>query len=902
MPVLDLAQWPKGLLTATSRLVNHAPDNLPELSRPRLLAGLVGLALAYTKASTCRAAATPYAAVGTFGVGKVGLAFGVAVDNSGSPAAGDLYVSSFSEGTGVYRFDPNGNVLSPPSPFDTQGGSARLSGAAVDPLNGDIYIVDARNEKIQELESSGSLLATEITVTGSKTCIFKCILGEGTLTQLATDSTGDVYFPNPPHHDVQEFSPSGSEVQSFAGSTVGAFGEPRGVAVDSEDNVYVADSSNGRVVRIEHGTRNQSVLDSEGAKSVAVDPSNNDVFVGEYNGNDSCAPEASPCFHVVEYGPSGAKLDDFGAGLIGAGGLPGPEGEAEPSSNTIAVNQNTHNVYATDGFHSEVWIFSQVAPPSATVQAASEVTASSATVNGKINPHENETSYHFEYVDESHYNPSATDPYSVPAGSPASVGGVVPVPDGSVGSGTKEVAVSRAISALEANTTYHFRVVATTSSGQAGDSPDETLRTLQAPPFVAASSVLASGVTQNDVRLNATINPQHLDTHYYFSYGRQPFEDASGCVPTVPYASAPATPVDMGEGTGPEAVELDLASANVVLHPGMGSRELQPNTVYHFQVVAENAAGTSCQPEATFITLPPDPTVSTGAPSGITQTTANVEGTVTPGSTGPNSDTTWYCQYGADTSYSGGRVPAPAGDAGMGTSAIAVSTAVNGLAANSTYHYRLVASNANADPAADPAAAPQIVRGSDHTFTTPPSEPLLDQPSGLTETGVTLQGAVNPDGHDVRYSFQYGTTTAYGQSTPPTDAGEGGGLTSASASLTALAAGVTYHYRLVATGGGGSSYSEDSTFTLYAPVSEQSANPFSPGQSTNAPSATFPLLAAPTFPSVPKETAPTVKPLTRAQKLAKAIRACKKDKEKQKKQKCEREARKKYGTKAKKKK
>jgi hypothetical protein len=57
MFVLDLARTTK---CAIRVVMNSAPYtyNLPELSRPRLLAGLVGLALAYAKASTSRAAAT----------------------------------------------------------------------------------------------------------------------------------------------------------------------------------------------------------------------------------------------------------------------------------------------------------------------------------------------------------------------------------------------------------------------------------------------------------------------------------------------------------------------------------------------------------------------------------------------------------------------------------------------------------------------------------------------------------------------------------------------------------------------------------------------------------------------------------------------------------------------------
>jgi hypothetical protein len=59
MPVLDVARHTKGLLTVTAgEVTKRALDNLPELSRPRLLASLLGLALACTKVSTSRAATT----------------------------------------------------------------------------------------------------------------------------------------------------------------------------------------------------------------------------------------------------------------------------------------------------------------------------------------------------------------------------------------------------------------------------------------------------------------------------------------------------------------------------------------------------------------------------------------------------------------------------------------------------------------------------------------------------------------------------------------------------------------------------------------------------------------------------------------------------------------------------
>ncbi|HTD07900.1 MAG TPA: hypothetical protein VK680_03325, partial [Solirubrobacteraceae bacterium] len=111
-----------------------------------------------------------------------------------------------------------------------------------------------------------------------------------------------------------------------------------------------------------------------------------------------------------------------------------------------------------------------------------------------------------------------------------------------------------------------------------------------------------------------------------------------------------------------------------------------------------------------------------------------------------------------------------------------------------------------------------------------------------------------------------------------------------------LAPGVTYHYRLVVKGAGGESYSPDSIFTLYAPAPAQMAtDPFTVGQSTPAPFSALPLLSAPVFPLVPAEpTAPTSKPLTKTQKLAKALDACKKLHDGKRKS-CERTARSKYG-------
>src|ERR1700677_3703082 len=77
---------------------------------------------------------------------------------------------------------------------------------------------------------------------------------------------------------------------------------------------------------------------------------------------------------------------------------------------------------------------------------------------------------------------------------------------------------------------------------------------------------------------------------------------------------------------------------------------------------------------------------------------------------------------------------------------------------------------------------------------------------------LTLNGTVDPEGKPVSSCvFEYGTTNAYGQSTPcvPGSLGSGTGPVEVSAHLTGLTPGSTYHYRLVAENTGGKSPTPD---------------------------------------------------------------------------------------------
>jgi hypothetical protein len=231
------------------------------------------------------------------------------------------------------------------------------------------------------------------------------------------------------------------------------------------------------------------------------------------------------------------------------------------------------------------------------------------------------------------------------------------------GSGTSPVAVSASVTGLSVNTTYHFRISATNLGGTSKGA-DQTVKTLPNAPVVVTGA--ASAVTGSTATLNATVNPNGSEvTECKLEYGT-----------TVSYGlSATCSPAP-GSGTSPVAVSASVTG-------------LSENTTYHFRVRAANAGGTSNGGDQTFKTLQTSPTAVTNAASAVTQSTARLNATVNP-----NGVQVSECKFEYGTSVSYGTsvacVPAP----GSGTSPVEVSAAVTGLAANTTYHFRVVASNA----------------------------------------------------------------------------------------------------------------------------------------------------------------------------------------------------------------
>jgi len=120
----------------------------------------------------------------------------------------------------------------------------------------------------------------------------------------------------------------------------------------------------------------------------------------------------------------------------------------------------------------------------------------------------------------------------------------------------------------------------------------------------------------------------------------------------------------------------------------------------------------------------------------------------------------------------------------------------------------------------------------------------------VTSSSAQLQGGVYPNGNDTTYWWEYGTTTAYGQQTPATDIGAGTSPVAVSDSLTGLASGTAYHYRLVAQNSLGTEYGYDFTLTTPAASTLSSTSTSTSSQSPTTTQTTTPTTTTTSSPPV----------------------------------------------------
>ncbi len=275
--------------------------------------------------------------------------------------------------------------------------------------------------------------------------------------------------------------------------------------------------------------------------------------------------------------------------------------------------------------------------------------------------------------------------------------------------------------------------------------------------------------------LTGTVDSGNGDASYQFAYGTSSAYGLTTPTATTPAATAPATVT---------AVVTGLTS----------------NTGYHYKLSATNAAGHADGDDKTFTTpaVPGKPTLGGGSVTGVTSSGATLNATVNPHALA----TTYVFQYGTSTAYGSSTASA---SAGAGAAAVAVKQAVGGLKSSTTYHFRIVATNAQG-----------AVPGSDHSFKTKAgavkASVSTSAASKVGANGAQLNGKINPNGLAATYFFQYGTSKSYGAQTPNQSAGAVTKAFNVSASVGKLAVHTTYHFRLVATNANGTFVGGDRTF------------------------------------------------------------------------------------------
>jgi hypothetical protein len=410
------------------------------------------------------------------------------------------------------------------------------------PASNDFYVVNQAPMSLRAYQSDGEpAIFTRGPGAGTNE-----IGGFSKLCGVAVDSNGDIYAIDY-FNGIQIYGPSGEHITTITFPNVYGESAPSfcNAAVDSHGTLYLS-----HYTLIEEGvekftpsefpvtastTYNSGgrgvVVDPNHSRGVAVDPATNNVFVDEAT-------------RVAEYEETGTLVHRFGALTFSEG---------------IAVNGVSGRVYVSDAKgERQVEVF-LATPLDVVTGEATEIGATSVTLNGSVNPEGVEvTDCHFDYGTSTAYGQSAAC-------------------EQTVGSGSGAVAVTAKIKGLTPGTAYHFRLQASNKNGATlgNDAPFSTLP----PPAIAGASV--ANLTASSVDLNAQVNPGGLETTYHVEYGTT---TGYGAIVPAPPLSEP----DIGRGSGYVAVTQHIEG-------------LAANTTYHWRVVAHNEAGTTMSPDHTFV-------------------------------------------------------------------------------------------------------------------------------------------------------------------------------------------------------------------------------------------------------------------------------------------------------------
>jgi hypothetical protein len=677
----------------------------------------------------------------------------------------------------------------------TAGKFSRIEDVAVHQSDGTIYVLDRNHHSIDKFDANGN--PENFSATGESSIdIFATCPGayyyEYGSDGLAVDSSGTandgrIYTTGNNGGGVCAFNPAGEFLWRMSGPEYPEAGGACGVTTDHLGRLwlvagsmlqYTATGDPPTLVTITEPANACRAAVGNGGRIYLLNPYKN-IGAGAVERWSVTGPQqeiSSPANGALGLDPvteqiyagEGPQVDEFTSegervGEIGAGAPYALTGEGTIGrSMGIAVRGSTGQVFVADAGSETLKVYGPKGTfPDLTTGDASTLRRTSASLSGDVEPAGGDvTVCRFEWGTSASYGNTAPCDQATPISGPESVGAD--------------------LTGLTPGTTYHYRLVAENADGPNWGA-DRTFTT----PFVdQVETTAASAVTRTGATLNGSLAPDGVDAHYYFEWGTD----------TSYGHTAPAPPgTDAGSGNGSTPATASISG-------------LAFGTTYHYRLVAANVQGTEYGNDVSFRTVDAVAGTETLPAGDLTPQSATLNGTVDP----EGQATSFYFEWGPTTGYGQVTAAAPGAPAGSGTGSTPVSAPIEGLETYSGYHYRLVATNGIG-----------TTYGSDESFTTsPPQLPGISgtESAGVTATSASLSGQVDPGFGLTVYRFEYGRTTRYESRTAMEGPLESdGAMHPVAATLTGLAPGTVYHYRLVAFNFSGASDGPDRTFTTPGP-------------------------------------------------------------------------------------
>jgi uncharacterized protein (TIGR02145 family) len=218
---------------------------------------------------------------------------------------------------------------------------------------------------------------------------------------------------------------------------------------------------------------------------------------------------------------------------------------------------------------------------------------------------------------------------------------------------------------------------------------------------------------------------------------------------------------------------------------------------YYVVAFATNIKGTSYGSQISFSTQPGLPTVYTSTVLNISASSATVGGNIS--SEGGASVTERGVYWGTAPG-----VLANGAKLAIGSGSGSFTNTLSSLNPGVTYYLQAYAINSAG-----------TAYGSEISFVTLGKAPTAGnlQLTNLTASGATLKALVNANNLSTVVTFEYGTSSSYGNTVTASNSPSTGSSDTMKVVLTGLSSNTTYHYRVEAVNALGSVYGNDTTFT-----------------------------------------------------------------------------------------